>query len=217
MNGKYLVFGIVASAIIMGGAFFFVLKHSADTRHIVAEQIQQEFLSYATEVKQTQKLQVAQLNQVEVFQRTSSLSLFWNQVKMPEVVVSITTPVQFIYTVDMTGPWEFIINGQTLIVNTPALEFNQPSPNISATKFEVKKGSMFRDEQQILRALQNQITPALNERAKQNTALVLETARKSIKDFVVTWMNQKFQQDQQKLVVEVRFPGELESPIAPAK
>lgn len=211
MSGKLFVVIIIAASVIMGSTLFFVFRHSADTRHMVADQIKQEFISYATEIKETQKLQVAQLDQVEVFERTSSLSLFWNQVKLPDVVVSITTPVHFVYNVDMKGPWEFTISGQTLIVNAPELEFNPPAPNISATKFDIKQGSFFRDEQSILRNLQTQITPLLDERAKQNTPLIRETARKSIHDFVTTWMNTKFQQDQKKLIVQVKFPDEKDA------
>lgn len=215
MNGKILVFIIVFGSLILGSGLFFVLRESASNRHMIADQIKTEFISYATEVKETQKLQVAQLNQVEVFERTSKLNVLWDQVKLPDVVVSITTPVHYVYAVDMKGPWEFVIYGQILIVNAPKLEFNNPAPDISATKFEVKKGSIFRDGQAALRDLQNQITPLLSQRAEQNIPLIKETARKSIQDYVTTWMNSKFQQDQQKLEVQVHFPDDQPAPTIP--
>lgn len=209
MSGKYFVIIMLAAAVGMGAILYSTFKHSSDSRTHIADQIKTEFLAYATEVKTVQKLQVAELNQVEVFERTSSLSLFWNQVKLPDVVVSITTPVHFVYTVDMTGPWEFLISGQTLEVHVPDLGYNPPAANLSATKFDIKQGSMFRDGQSVLNKLKSEITPFLDQRAEQNKALVQETARKSIKDFVTTWMNEKFTQDQKKLVVEVKFPHEL--------
>jgi len=63
--------------------------------------------------------------------------------------------------------------------------------------------------------LQSQITPFLEERAKHNVSLVQETARKSIQDFVTTWMAEKFPQDQKKLIVQVKFPHETTAPTTP--
>jgi hypothetical protein len=180
MSGKWVLISVLFTASVMSATFYWALKQSPSFKGAVTQQITQEFISYATEVKGQQKLQVAQVKQVEVFERSLVEKIFWDQLQLPEVVVKITTPVEFNYSLDMKGPWEFIIHGHNLIVRPPALTPETPSPDLSATKFEVTKGNFLGREKVAMAQLQKEITPLLNQRALQNRALALEEARKSV-------------------------------------
>jgi len=205
---------LVAAAMILGlvgigVALFVVLKQSQNFRQSVTTELTKEFTSYATTVNATQKLQAAELDQMELFERSSQMSVLWNQLQLPEIVVSISTPVKFPYFVELQGTWEFLIDGKELVVTAPPLIPGTPAPDLSKTKFEVKKGSLFRNEAAALRELQKEISPLLHRRAIENISLVREHARKSIEDFVQTWVAQRFPYDQKGYSVKVHFSDEV--------
>ena len=67
------------------------------------------------------------------------------------------------------------------------------------------------DEKEEMAALLAQITPELNRRAHKNVAAARETARKTIKDFVRTWLFENGQWgDDRFSVIDVKFADEVE-------
>jgi hypothetical protein len=193
--------------------FFLVLKNSLNIRNVVQEDVRIEFLSYATTVSASQKFQVAELTQFESFEKTSSAKFM--QIDLPDVIVGISAPVTFTYTVDFQKPWVFTLNGEYLEVSPPPLEFNPPAADLGETKFVIKQGSLLRNEEAVLKTLQREIGPLLQERGEANKALVLAVAQSSIEDFVKNWLVSK-NPDGKAPKVRVLW-GSGEMPIPPSK
>ncbi len=167
------------------------------------ESLQTRFMSYATTISATRRLSVAQLKQVEVFERKSGASLFWNYVQLPDVVVRATVPVEYLYYVDLNERWEFTKRDTELLVVAPALKFNTPAADVSALNFEVRQGSMFRNERDVAVGLQKELTPLLEQRATFNQHLVRETARKELTKIITDWMGAEA-----PATIQVRFADE---------
>ena len=160
-----IVFFIIFVVLVGFGLMFNRFAHdSQGVREVFKENIKTEFFSFATEIKGLQHLTVAELTQMEVFERTSSASAFFDRIKLPDVVVSIAAPVSFHYYFDFKKPWSFFLDQDVLVVVPPPLEFYPPSVDISQTEFNIKKGSLFRDEAAVMSQLQSELTPLLNER-----------------------------------------------------
>jgi hypothetical protein len=125
--GRYIVLSMSLAVIIFGWIIFSVLKSVPALSNQVAVKIKTEFISYATTMQRQSHLQVAEINQTESVERTSELSVFWNQIKLPEIVVSITTPVLYSYYVDLAKDWRFEIQDQTVLVIAPPLQPSAPA------------------------------------------------------------------------------------------
>ena len=105
-------------------------------------------------------LQFATLRQDEVFSRRDQRSLFWGQLALPDVVVEARAPVEYTYYLDFEKPWTFRLEGETLRVEAPAIEWNAPALDASALRYEVREGSVLRDEAAVLAALRASLTEA---------------------------------------------------------
>ncbi len=192
--------------VVLGFALIFnrFARESIGIKEMVKNNITTEFYSFATEIRGLQHLTVAELTQMEVFERTSNASTFFDRIKLPEVVVSISAPVSFHYYFNFKKPWAFTLDQDVLVITPPPLEFYPPAVDISQTEFNIKKGSLFRDEAEVMSKLQSEITPLLNERAEKNKELVLERAKQQVREFVFNWLKQKSPKEKDPKV-EVRF------------
>ncbi len=192
--------------VVLGFALIFnrFARDSMGIKAMVKENITTEFHSFATEIRGLQHLTVAELTQMEVFERTSTASTLFDRIKLPDVVVSISAPVSFHYFFDFKKPWSFALDQDILVVTPPPLEFDPPAADISQTEFIIKKGSLFRDEAEVMSKLQKEITPLLNERAEKNKELVLDRAKQQAREFVFNWLKQKSPKEKDPKV-EVRF------------
>ena len=171
------------------------------------ETAQTRFMSYATIVTPLKRVELAKINQIEIFERSSQPQLFWKRLNLPEVVVRVTVPVEYRYYVDLNQEWKIELNEQTLTVTAPALFAGTPSPDISKLNFEVRKGSIFRNEAKVEAALHSELTGLLEKRAKDSTVLVRETARQQISSLAEQWLKSETKQAQ----ISVRFADELDS------
>ena len=172
------------------------------------------FARESTALAGTTRLQFATLRQAEVFSRRDQQSLFWGQLALPDVVVEARAPVEYTYFLDFEKPWGFRLQGDTLRVEAPAIEWNAPAIDASALRYEVREGSVLRDEGAVLAALRASLTEASRLRARDNVALVRETGRVKAAEFVGTWLKGRFD-DAKSLRVEVAFadePRRLTSP-----
>jgi hypothetical protein len=173
------------------------------------------FSSYATEVSGTTYLQFATLRQVEVFERKDEATVLWGQLALPDVVVEARAPVEYTYYLDLNKAWTLRLEGDTILVAAPPIEFNTPAVDPSALRFEVREGSVFRDEAAVMEQLRRGLADLAKLRARQHVALVRETGRRRTEQFVETWLARAFS-DGARHRARVTFPGEVPSVPAPA-
>lgn len=175
------------------------------------------FAAEASELNGTTRLQVATLRQVEVFERKDEAALFWGHLQLPDVIVEARAPVEYVYFLDLRKAWTFRLVEREIFVAAPALEFNTPAVDASALRYEVRAGSVLRDEAQALERLRQGLTELSRARARQNQALVRETARHETERFVETWLARGFG-DSRDYRVRVVFADEPPSigPQVPA-
>jgi hypothetical protein len=221
-------FGWPAAAAIVGlaaiGAALYAWRSLTQTPGRLASEARQiaaafrsgsvttSFTSYATEVQGSSLLQFATLKQVEVFERKDEAALFWGQLALPEVVVEARAPVEYTYYLDLQERWLFVLEGQVLLVTAPPVRFNTPALDVSALRYEIKKGSVLRDEAAALASLRQGLTELSKQRARAHVLLVRETGRRQTEEFVETWLQARFS-DGKQLRARVRFADE---PPAPA-
>jgi hypothetical protein len=172
------------------------------------------FASYATEVSGTTFLQFATLRQVEVFERKDTESLLWGQLALPDVVVEARAPVEYTYYLDLDKAWTLKLEGDTILVAAPPIEFNTPALDASALRFEVRQGSVFRDEKAVVEQLRHGLSDLAKMRAREHVALVRETGRRRTEQFVETWLSRAFS-DGARHRARVTFPDEVPSVPSP--
>lgn len=175
------------------------------TKNFRDETAQTRFMSYATKITPLSRLEVAKLEQVEMFERTSDATVFWNYLKLPQVVVRATLPVEYRYYVEFTDRWNVELKDHVLTVMAPVLDAGTPSANISELQYDVRKGSLFRSETSVAEALRLELTSLLAKRAQENISLVRETARLQISEFATKWLSS----ESNHAKVVVRFADEL--------
>jgi len=173
------------------------------------------FASYATEVSGTTFLQFATLRQVEVFERKDSSTLLWGQLSLPDVVVEARAPVEYTYYLDLDKAWTLKLEGDTILVSAPAIEFNAPAVDPSALRFEVREGSVFRDEALVVEQLRRGLSGLAKVRARQHVVLVRETGRRRTERFVESWLGRTFS-DGAKHRAKVTFADEVPSAPSPS-
>lgn len=167
------------------------------------------FVSYATEMSGSHYLQFATLREREVFERTDRAAVLWGQLELPDVVVRAEAPVEYTYYLDLDARWEFHLEGQTVLVRAPVIGFNTPAIDVSKIQYEVKSGSMLRNEERALENLKRGLTGLAKRRAEENVPLVKELGRKKTEEFVRTWLLSRYE-DASSYRIEVLFPGEAE-------
>jgi hypothetical protein len=150
------------------------------------------FRGYATEVSGTTRLQFAELRQEELFERRDSEAVLWGALGLPDVVVEARAPVTYTYFLDLDKEWRSRLEGRDVLVVVPPVEWNRPAVDVSALRFTVREGSVFRDEQVALDRLRAELTPLLERRAREHVPLVRETGRRKVEAFVETWLVQRF-------------------------
>jgi hypothetical protein len=171
--------------------------------------IQTEFASYATTVTGSNYLQFATLRQTEVFTRTDKSSVLWGGLELPDVVVSATAPVVYTTYLDFNEEWRFNLTGQTLEVVAPPIRFNLPAIDASQIRYEVRQGSLLRDEDESLEELKQGLTQMSIRRSRDHVPLVREVGRRKTQEFVENWLAQSFG-DGRDYRVRVVFVDEVE-------
>ena len=180
----------IAVIFVALGIIFFL--ESALTRKqsvpFSSETLQIRFLSFATQVSGSQRLQFATLRQNEQIEKRSSAALFWNKLQLPDIVVRATVPVEYTYYLELNPPWQFRKLGNVLEVVVPVPWHNEPSANLSELRFEVKEGSMFRREKPVVDGLKESMMEFLRQRARENLSAVRETGRLETRKFILSWL-----------------------------
>jgi hypothetical protein len=180
--------------------------------------VRTSFISYATEVSGNSYLQFATLDQVEIFRREDRATVLWGQLELPEVIVEATAPVQYTYYLDLDDSWDFRLEADTVHVSAPEIRHNRPSVDASALRYEVRQGSVMRDEDAALQKLQSGLTQMAEQRAGENVALVRELGRRKTAQFVETWLSGTLGLDGNvRVVVEFADERRPPPPIAPKR
>ena len=169
------------------------------------------FRSYATEVTGTSRLQFAELRQEELFERRDTEAVLWGALALPDVVVEARAPVTYTYYLDLDKEWHFRLEGKDVFVVAPRVECNRPSVDVSALRYEVSAGSVFRDEQLVQDQLRAELTGLTALRARQHLPLVREAGRRKVEAFVENWLVHRFS-DGEGYRAQVRFADEPPSP-----
>lgn len=159
--------------------------------------INKEYISTATRLAGTTRLQVATIRQVEIFERRDS-SMIWG-IQLPDVVVSARAPIEYTYYIDLTDALDFyLLDDRHLYAVVPGLKYNKPAIDISQIDYTVQKGSVVRNHDAAVQALRTTMTEQSLKRARDNLELAREMARREI-----AWFVQKFIGDSFDLAVDL--------------
>jgi hypothetical protein len=166
------------------------------------------FVSYATEVSGSSYFQFATLRQIEVFERKDSRATLWGQFQLPDVVVQARAPVTYTYYLDLEKDWQMRLENGVIHVLAPEIGHNTPALDASALTWEVRSGSVFRDEGEALERLKEGLTGMADRRARENVTVVRELGRRKTAAFVQQWLAREFT-DAEVHRVEVIFADEV--------
>ena len=219
---------------MLAGAGFYLAKRALDVPQQLARQgrealqdvrrlaeafrtgsVTTSFTSYATVVSGSSYLQFATLSQIELFERRDSTTLLWGQLALPDVVVEARMPVAYTYYLDLDQPWTLRLVGNTVLVTAPRVQCNTPAIDVSALRFEVREGSVFRDETVVVESLRSGLTAMARLRARQNIGLVREVGRRRTEQFIERWIVNGYS-DGAAYRARVVFADEPVSPGPPA-
>ena len=206
--GVYVIdrlIGLPGRAVATGREIAAELRDLASAFH--AGSVETAFVSYASQLSASNKLQVAELRQVEVFTRTESSTVLWGALQLPDVVVEARVPVDYVYTLDLDDTWRFELEDRRLTVMAPRLEFNPPALDVSHLEYDIRASSILRDENAAVRALQAGLTELSRQRAGELTQMVRETARRQAEEFIGTWLGAVFDHGAD-YSIDVIFEGE---------
>ncbi|HEV8631802.1 MAG TPA: hypothetical protein VGV61_15915 [Thermoanaerobaculia bacterium] len=169
--------------------------------------VERRFAAFTTRLEGTNYLQVATLQQTQVFELEDNSALLWGTLELPTVVVRATAPVQYTYFVDLEGTWRFELRQRRVLVLAPILRFNKPAVDVSRMRWQVVRGSLLRDEAAVTEQLRREISGRAAIQAVASLPAVRETARAQVARFVRTWLLQSFP-DAQGYEVKVYFADE---------
>jgi hypothetical protein len=172
------------------------------------------FRGDAARLRGTTRLQFVELKQLETFERRDAESVLWGTLALPDVVVEARAPISYSYYVDLEKEWRFRLEGREVFVVAPPVEWGPPAFDVSALRYEVRAGSVLRDEQVVKERLRSELTALAQMRARQHVPLVREAGRRKVEAFVETWLVQRFG-DGRDYRARVLFADEPKQPAAP--
>ncbi|MEZ5325015.1 MAG: hypothetical protein R3F19_08120 [Verrucomicrobiales bacterium] len=161
-------------------------------------------------------LEVAVLESVETFRREASSTFRGTTVSeaVAEAVFKFHVPLREGWEIEIVENEDVRACRVVAPVLTPSLPVAFKTDGLRTKSSE---GWLRWDESKEMSALVSQITPELERRAYQNVESAREVARKSIKDFVRTWLLENGQwSDDRFSFVEVQFADEVKEDPAPA-
>src|SRR5688572_24969255 len=96
------------------------------------------FTSYAATIQSSHYLQFATLKETEIFTRKDEARTGFGYIPLPDVVVEARAPVEYTYFLDLSAPWQFVVEGNFVYVLAPEIQFNKPAIDASAIEYEVR-------------------------------------------------------------------------------
>jgi hypothetical protein len=136
-------------------------------------------------------LELATAGQTEIFRAQDEKSIFWDKLYLGRTVSEIRVPATYRYHLRLSDPWRLDVSGQTCIVIAPVIRPSLP-PAIHTDQMEKKSDEgwgRFNAREQMA-DLEKGITPTLSRYATddRHLALVREPCRKTVAEFVKTWL-----------------------------
>lgn len=161
-------------------------------------------------------LELATLIATETFTRSDERRVLWDAVSLGTTVSEIKVPVTYRYHLRLDDPWRLEVTEQTCVVWAPEIRATQP-PAIHTEGMEkrVEESWLRFDGADQLAALEKSITPRLRLFAQnpQRIALVREESRRTVAEFVRTWLLLQDQWRADRLrAIQVIFPDEAQDP-----
>lgn len=203
--GLLALFALLASLWVAKRTYDQTLDRGGRTAEYVASQakdiasrfgrgtITTTFLAALPEIHSTGSgnLELATIDQVETIRVEDEKRVFWDTLNLGKTVSEIRVPVTYRYHLRLADPWKLDVAGQTCLVVAPAVRPSLP-PAIHTDRLEKKSEAgwgRFNAVEQ-MEALEKSITPTLSKYAadRRRVALVREQSRKTVAEFVKTWL-----------------------------
>jgi hypothetical protein len=163
-------------------------------------------------------LELAAVEATETFRRTDERAVLFDLIPLGTNVTEIRVPVTYRYHVRLSDPWHLDARGPVCLVHAPRIHATLP-PAIHTDRLErhAERGWLRFDLDEQMEALERSLTPRLSAYADSPAAIALvrETCRRHVADFVRTWLLREDQwRDGRFTAVVVVFEGE---PLDPTK
>ena len=131
-------------------------------------------------------------------------------VDLGRTVSHVQTKVVYRFHIEMVKEWPIRFLGTTAVVEAGEIKPTLPVAfDTSTMQKQTKSGWARFDKHENLDELEHRMSPELEKRAHGYNGLALESARKSVGDFVRTWLVKEAQWKQgTDHAVQVVFPGE---------
>ncbi len=173
-------------------------KAEAIAEKFLSGNITKSFIAAIPEITTTGtgNLELAMSEQVETFRAEDERSIFWDKLYLGKTVSEIRVPVTYRYHLRLADTWRLDVSGQTCIVLAPAIRPSLP-PAIHTDRMEKKSEAgwgRFNAREQMTE-LEKTMTPGLSQYAadERHLALVRDECRKTVAEFVKTWLLQEDQ------------------------
>lgn len=176
--------------------------------------VTEKFLSAIPEIdaEGSGLLEVAKSEVVETFSRSDERRVLWDALSLGTTDIEIKVPVTYRYHLRFDDRWRIEITGAMCVVYAPRIQPTQP-PAIHTEGLErrVDEGWLRFDAQEQMASLESSMTPRLRQLAgdPRHIALVRDTARRTVADFVRGWLLREDQWHQDHLrQIKVVFADE---------
>lgn len=136
-------------------------------------------------------LELTSMQIVETINRTDAKNTLWDSVYLGTTTTEIRVPVTYRYYLDLVGPWELDVSGQTCIVRAPSFKpVLPPAIHTDRMRKNSERGWARFNETQQMNSLEHSITPTISRYADdfRHRDLVREACRKKVAEFVRDWL-----------------------------
>lgn len=156
------------------------------------------------------RLEVATVDNTESFKLEDAREILG--IPLGTTVSSLQVHVKYRYYIDMAKEWPIEISEGVATVHAGEIKPQLPVA-IDTTTMEVftSNGWARFNKHDNLQKLERSLSPMLTARANGYKAMVVEASRKSVTDFVHTWLLNKLPHDGPTPTIRVFFPGERAS------
>jgi len=153
------------------------------------------------------RLQVVEDVTLEKIERREKDSVFWNLIRLPDIVVEVHVPVVTTYYVDLEKGFQIEQTDGHWTFTVPALEFNMPAADVSAVDYRLRQGKFFQRTEEVKQSLEKTLTPLLIQRAEEATLRLKPRAEEKLRDFLSQWV--RAQSGTPPLSVTIQWRSEL--------
>jgi hypothetical protein len=181
--------------------------------------IEQEFIASIPTIFRTQggNLELAGFTATETFMRSDTAKLPYFNWNIPgaTTTVVIRVPVIYRYYVPASGDWDIKVIDNACLIYAPELRPTlPPAIQTDSMKISTIEGPLAFDGATQQAKLLQSLTPELEKNAKDSTKVkfIREEARKTVAEFVQTWLLQRGDWGERKIEnLKVFFKGEGDS------